>query len=51
MSLTPLPLQDAFAKIHKSRVPEAAQRGRLFESAITRLADWWATNFEVLPTG
>ena len=51
MSLTPLPLQNAFAMIHKSKVPEAAKRGRLFESAITRLADWWASNFEVIPTG
>ena len=51
MSLTPLPLQNAFAMIHKSRVPEAAQRGRLFESAITRLADWWASTFEIVPYG
>ncbi|KAI0373881.1 Rad4-domain-containing protein [Pilatotrama ljubarskyi] len=51
LSLTPLPLQNAFAMIHKSRVPEAAKRGRLFESAITRLADWWASTFEIVPTG
>ncbi|KAI1793306.1 Rad4-domain-containing protein [Ganoderma leucocontextum] len=51
MSLTPLALQNAFAMIHKSRVPEVAKRGRLFESAITHLADWWATSFEVVPTG
>ncbi|KAI0763653.1 hypothetical protein BD413DRAFT_495167 [Trametes elegans] len=51
MSLTPLALQNAFAAIHKSRVPEAAKRGRMFESAITRLADWWASTFEIEPTG
>lgn len=51
MSLTPLPVQNAFTMIHKSRVPEAAKRGRLFESAITRLAEWWAGSFEVTPTG
>ncbi|PIL22401.1 hypothetical protein GSI_15089 [Ganoderma sinense ZZ0214-1] len=51
MSLTPLAHQNAFAMIHKSRVPEAAKRGRLFESAITRLADWWASSFKVVPSG
>ncbi|OCH87725.1 Rad4-domain-containing protein [Obba rivulosa] len=51
MSLTPLSLQNAFAAIHKSRVPEAAMRGRLFESAITRLVEWWIDYFEVEPTG
>lgn len=51
MSLTPLALQNAFATIHKSRYPEAAMRGRLFESAITALAKWWSTVFEVEETG
>ncbi|KAI0352597.1 Rad4-domain-containing protein [Trametes cingulata] len=51
LSLTPLPLQNAFAMIHKSRVPEAAKRGRLFESAVTRLAEWWASTFQIVPTG
>ncbi|KAI0700351.1 hypothetical protein C8T65DRAFT_742081 [Cerioporus squamosus] len=51
MSLTPLPLQNAFAMISKSRVPEPAKRGRLFESAITRLADWWSSTFEIVPDG
>ncbi|CDO71667.1 hypothetical protein BN946_scf184915.g11 [Trametes cinnabarina] len=51
MSMTPLPLQNAFAMIHKSRIPEPAKRGRLFESAVTRLADWWASTFEIIPTG
>ena len=45
MSLTPLSLQDAFALIHKSRVPDQIQRGRLFEATITRLVDWWANSF------
>lgn len=51
MSLTPMALQNAFAMITKSRVPEPAKRGRLFESAITRLADWWSSTFEIVPTG
>ena len=51
MSLTPLALQNAFAMIHKSRVPEAAKRGRLFEAAVARLAEWWAGAFRVEPTG
>ncbi|KAI0755109.1 hypothetical protein C8Q80DRAFT_1143071 [Daedaleopsis nitida] len=44
-------LHNAFTMIHKSKVPEAAKRGRLFESAITRLADWWASTFDIVPTG
>ncbi|GBE85109.1 Rad4-domain-containing protein [Sparassis crispa] len=51
MSLAPLSLQNAFALIHKSRVPEAAQRGRLFEAAINRLTEWWSASFRVDPTG
>ncbi|KAH9847907.1 hypothetical protein C2E23DRAFT_846212 [Lenzites betulinus] len=51
MSLTPLALQNAFATIHKSRVPEAPQRGRLFESAVTHLAEWWAETFKIVPSG
>ncbi|KAI0333722.1 Rad4-domain-containing protein [Cubamyces sp. BRFM 1775] len=51
LSLTPLPLQNAFAMIHKSRVPDPAKRGRLFESAVTRLAEWWASTFEIVPAG
>jgi xeroderma pigmentosum group C-complementing protein len=51
MSLTPLSLQNAFAMITKSRVPEAVKRGRLFESAVSRLAEWWAKSFDVLPEG
>lgn len=44
-------LQNAFAMIHKSRVPEAAKRGRMFESAITRLVEWWYKTFRVSPNG
>ncbi|KAL0069143.1 hypothetical protein AAF712_003829 [Marasmius tenuissimus] len=52
LSVTPLPLQNAFAMIHPSRVPEQAMRGRMFEAAIGRLVDWWRTSFfEVLPNG
>ncbi|OJA20205.1 hypothetical protein AZE42_04620 [Rhizopogon vesiculosus] len=52
LSLTPLHLQNGFAMIHKSRVPDQNKRGRLFEAAVTRLAEWWlGTFFNILPTG
>ncbi|KAI0688320.1 hypothetical protein BC835DRAFT_1373054 [Cytidiella melzeri] len=51
LSLAPMDLQNAFAMIHKSRVPEATRRGRMFESAMTRLVEWWYKTFMVLPTG
>jgi xeroderma pigmentosum group C-complementing protein len=52
LSLTPLALQNAFAVIHKSRVADANQRGRLFESAIERLTEWWCNSFfSVEPVG
>ncbi|KZT11843.1 Rad4-domain-containing protein [Laetiporus sulphureus 93-53] len=51
MSLTPLPLQNAFATIIRSRYPDAAQRGRMFEAAIVRLTEWWSSSFRVMPTG
>lgn len=45
-------LQNAFAAIHKSRVPEQNQRGRMFENAIRGLTEWWASSFfDVLPEG
>lgn len=38
--------------VHKSRIPDQAQRGRAFERAISHLVEWWAhTFFEVLPEG
>ncbi|KAJ7078598.1 hypothetical protein B0H15DRAFT_954498 [Mycena belliarum] len=45
LSLTPLSLQTAFSMIHKSRVPEQHMRGRMFETAMGRLAFWWAQTF------
>ncbi|KAJ3855560.1 hypothetical protein EV368DRAFT_79526 [Lentinula lateritia] len=45
LSLTPLALQTAFAMIHPSKVPEAALRGRMFESSVSRLAEWWFQDF------
>ncbi|KAG7091277.1 hypothetical protein E1B28_010326 [Marasmius oreades] len=52
LSLTPLPLQNSFAMIHPSRVPEQAMRGRMFEAAVGRLVEWWRSDFfEVLPHG
>ena len=44
-------IQNGFAMINKTRVPDAVKRGRLFESAITRLAEWWVEFFDVEPTG
>ncbi|KAF8955950.1 hypothetical protein BDZ97DRAFT_1854167 [Flammula alnicola] len=52
LSLTPLNLQMAFGAIHKSRVPDQHQRGRMFERAMEGLTNWWAnTFFEVIPEG
>ena len=52
LSLTPLPIQNSFAMIHKSRIPDDVKRGYLFEQAISRLASWWAdTFFTVKPAG
>ncbi|KAI5991130.1 hypothetical protein EDD15DRAFT_2369017 [Pisolithus albus] len=52
LSLTPTNLQNAFAMIHKSHVPDQNKRGRLFEATVTRLVEWWAdTFFTVVPTG
>ena len=51
MSLTPMSIQNSFAMIHKSRVPDAAKRGRLFESAMSKLVEWWMAYFTVLPYG
>ncbi|KIY51558.1 Rad4-domain-containing protein [Fistulina hepatica ATCC 64428] len=52
MSITPIDLQDAFISITKSRVPHQVMRGRLFETAITNLAEWWANEwFHVEPYG
>ncbi|KAH8104624.1 Rad4-domain-containing protein [Cristinia sonorae] len=50
MSLTPMTLQNAFV-ISKARVPEAPMRGRMFENAVSRLAEWWHSIFEVETTG
>ena len=45
-------LQNAFAMIHKSRIPDQYKRGRLFENAVQRLVDWWSgTFFTVSLTG
>ncbi|KAF8626005.1 hypothetical protein AX17_006728 [Amanita inopinata Kibby_2008] len=52
ISLTPLHLQNAFATIHKSRVPDQNQRGRMFEAAVRNLTEWWTSSFfDVLPEG
>jgi len=52
MSLTPLDLQAAFLNIKKSRVPDAAYRGHIFENSIKTLVEWWAhAFFRVQKTG
>jgi xeroderma pigmentosum group C-complementing protein len=52
LSLTPSPIQNSFAMIHKSRISNDVKRGYLFEQAVSRLASWWAdTFFTVKPTG
>ena len=51
LSITPLHLQNAFTTITKTRIPDAAERGHRFESALTRLTEWWSDNFRVEPTG
>ncbi|KAF7299787.1 hypothetical protein HMN09_00984700 [Mycena chlorophos] len=45
VSLTPMALQTAFAMIHKSRIPDVGRRGRMFETALRGLVDWWSTEF------
>ncbi|KAG8746562.1 hypothetical protein FRC10_004414 [Ceratobasidium sp. 414] len=42
LSLIPLPIQHAFISITKSAHPDPARRGRLFETALSRLVDWFA---------
>jgi xeroderma pigmentosum group C-complementing protein len=52
LSLTPLPIQNSLAMIHPSRIPDKNKRGRTFEAAIERLAEWWYSSFfEVLYGG
>ncbi|KAF9448723.1 Rad4-domain-containing protein [Macrolepiota fuliginosa MF-IS2] len=51
LSICPLKLQNAFAMIHKSRIPDQNLRGRTFESAIRDLTDWWSSSFEIVPEG
>ncbi|KAL5524625.1 hypothetical protein ACEPAF_9765 [Sanghuangporus sanghuang] len=45
LSLTPMSLQTSFGMIIKKRHPDAAKRGRLFESAMMRLTQWWYEEF------
>ncbi|KAG9103017.1 hypothetical protein FRC06_000465 [Ceratobasidium sp. 370] len=42
LSFIPLPIQHAFTSITKSAHPDPARRGRLFETALSRLVDWFA---------
>lgn len=43
--MAPMSLQTSFAMITKKRHPEAAKRGRLFETAMMRLTEWWYGGF------
>ena len=45
LSLTPMSLQSSFSMITKKRHPDPAKRGRLFESAVMRLTQWWYEEF------
>ena len=45
LSLTPLPIQNSLAMIHPTRIPDKNKRGRMFEAAIERLAEWWYSSF------
>lgn len=51
LSLLPMSYQTSFSMITKKRHPDAAKRGRLFETAVMRLTEWWHQTFEVLPYG
>ncbi|KAJ1310087.1 hypothetical protein OPQ81_006835 [Rhizoctonia solani] len=42
LSLVPLPIQHGFTSITKNAHPDPARRGRLFETALVRLATWFA---------
>lgn len=42
LSLVPLPIQHGFTSITKNAHPDPARRGRLFETALVRLASWFA---------
>ncbi|QRW00503.1 DNA repair protein RHP42 [Ceratobasidium sp. AG-Ba] len=42
LSLIPLPIQHGFASITKNAHPDPARRGRLFETALSRLVDWFS---------
>lgn len=44
-------IQIAFMAITKKRHPEPAKRGRLFETAMMRLTQWWYETFDVLDYG
>ncbi|THH11143.1 hypothetical protein EW145_g849 [Phellinidium pouzarii] len=51
LSLTPLSLQTAFATITKKLHPNSAMRGRLFETSLMRLTEWWYDTFIVEDSG
>ncbi|KAG7445688.1 Rad4-domain-containing protein [Guyanagaster necrorhizus] len=52
MSFVPMSIQTSFVMIHKSRVPDQAKRGRMFEKSLDTLVKWWYESFfEVLPEG
>ena len=52
LSLVPISLQNQFATIHKSRIPDQNQRGRMFEASLRDLSEWWYSQyFEVQDNG
>ncbi|KAH8114490.1 Rad4-domain-containing protein [Phellopilus nigrolimitatus] len=51
LSMVPLHLQTSFTTITKKSYPDPAKRGRLFETALMRLTEWWFETFDVLDYG
>ena len=51
LSLTPVQIQDSFSQITKKRFPDVSKRGRLFETAMMRLTQWWYEYFTVINRG
>ncbi|KLO14754.1 Rad4-domain-containing protein [Schizopora paradoxa] len=51
LSMTPLSLQTSFQMITKHNQPNDAKRGRMFETALMRLTQWWYEQFEIVDYG
>ncbi len=49
--MTPLSLQTSFQMITKNHQPNDAKRGRMFETALMRLTQWWYEQFQIIDYG